>query len=88
MNLCLMEHSQQPLHPDIFPGIRNMESSIVSMTLNLFNASSTGVGNLTSGGTESIMLACYAYREMAREKRGIQSNWEMCVTVELFSLLL
>ena len=26
-----------PLHPDVFPGIRKMEAEIVSICLNLFN---------------------------------------------------
>lgn len=60
------------MHPDIFPGIRKMESEVVAMTLSMFNAPEKGVGNLTSGGTESLMLACLAYREMARETKGIE----------------
>eukprot|EP00735_Rhodelphis_limneticus_P008845 TRINITY_DN2322_c0_g1::TRINITY_DN2322_c0_g1_i1::g.20720::m.20720 TRINITY_DN2322_c0_g1::TRINITY_DN2322_c0_g1_i1::g.20720 ORF type:complete len:585 (+),score=145.22,sp/Q8CHN6/SGPL1_RAT/48.80/0.0,Pyridoxal_deC/PF00282.14/1.1e-22,Aminotran_5/PF00266.14/5.4e-11,DegT_DnrJ_EryC1/PF01041.12/3.4e-06,Aminotran_1_2/PF00155.16/4.3e-05,Beta_elim_lyase/PF01212.16/0.0018,Cys_Met_Meta_PP/PF01053.15/0.0049,SLA_LP_auto_ag/PF05889.8/0.011 TRINITY_DN2322_c0_g1_i1:49-1755(+) len=59
-----------PLHPSVFPGVRKMESEVVSMVLNLFNAGPDAAGNVTSGGTESILMACKAYREQGRE-RGI-----------------
>ncbi|KAJ9108577.1 hypothetical protein QFC19_002293 [Naganishia cerealis] len=59
-----------PLHPDIFPGIRKMEAEIVSMCLNLFN-NPHGAGTTTSGGTESILMACKTYRDWARATKGI-----------------
>ncbi|KAJ9108048.1 hypothetical protein QFC20_003617 [Naganishia adeliensis] len=59
-----------PLHPDVFPGIRKMEAEIVSMCLNLFN-NPHGAGTTTSGGTESILMACKAYRDWARATKGI-----------------
>ena len=61
-----------PLHPDTFPGIRKMEAQIVRMACNIFNGSSEACGTVTSGGTESIVLACKAYRDWAREVRGIE----------------
>lgn len=45
-----------PLHPDLFPSVRKMEAEVVSMTLKLFNAGPQGVGTVTSGGTESILM--------------------------------
>ncbi|WVQ93736.1 hypothetical protein IAU59_000813 [Kwoniella sp. CBS 9459] len=59
-----------PLHPDVFPGVRKMESEVVSMVLNVFNARN-GAGTTTSGGTESILMACKTYRDWAKEKKGI-----------------
>ena len=38
-----------PLHPDIFPGVRKMESEIISMCLSMYNAPSTGCGSVTYG---------------------------------------
>ena len=49
-----------PLHPDVFPGVRKMEAEIVAMTLSLFHAPPSAVGVMTSGGTESILMACYS----------------------------
>lgn len=59
------------LHPDAFPGVRQMESEVVSMVLDLFNAPSTGCGTTTSGGTESLLLTCLAARERAKDLKGI-----------------
>ncbi len=41
------------------------------MTLSLFNPTAECCGTTTSGGTESILLACLAYRDRARAVRGV-----------------
>jgi len=69
-----------PLHPDAFPGLRKMEAEIVSMACSIFNGSSNSCGCVTTGGTESIILACKAYRDLAREERGIEVT-EMLVPI-------
>ena len=64
------------------------------MCLSLFNADlGEGVtdpvgagGTTTSGGTESILMACKAYRDWARETKGITEP-EMFVLRSLSSLL-
>lgn len=49
-----------------------MEAEVISMVLNLFNADmSKAGGTTTSGGTESIVMACKAYRDYARAEKGI-----------------
>uniref|UniRef100_A0AAQ5ZIZ4 sphinganine-1-phosphate aldolase n=1 Tax=Amphiprion ocellaris TaxID=80972 RepID=A0AAQ5ZIZ4_AMPOC len=60
-----------PLHPDIFPGVRKMEAEVVRMTCALFHGGPNSCGTVTSGGTESILMACKAYRDMAHE-RGVK----------------
>ena len=42
-----------------------METEIVSMTAAMLNGSSSCVGFLTSGGTESNLMAVKAYRDRA-----------------------
>lgn len=59
-----------PLHPDVFPAVRKMEAEIVSMCLKLYN-NPTGAGTMTSGGTESIVMAVKTYRDWARAVKGI-----------------
>ncbi|KAF8692318.1 hypothetical protein AX14_002590 [Amanita brunnescens Koide BX004] len=59
-----------PLHPDIFPAVRKMEAEIVAMCLQLYN-NPNGAGIMTSGGTESIIMAIKTYRDWAREVKGI-----------------
>lgn len=60
-----------PIHPDVFPGVRKMEAEIVSMVLALFNAPSGAAGVTTSGGTESILMACLSARQKAYSERGV-----------------
>ena len=68
-------HSQSnPLHADVWPSATKFESEIVSMTAALLGAEQAASpisGTVTSGGTESILLAMKAYRDHAREVRGI-----------------
>ncbi|KAJ6787401.1 hypothetical protein PWT90_04801 [Aphanocladium album] len=60
-----------PIHPDVFPGVRKMEAEVVSMVLNMFHAPQGAAGASTSGGTESILLACLAARQKAYIERGV-----------------
>jgi len=62
-----------PLHPDIYPGVRKMEAEIVNMCANLMKSNSQEAGCFTSGGTESILLAMRAYKKLA-EKRNIKGS--------------
>uniref|UniRef100_A0AAR5PMB4 sphinganine-1-phosphate aldolase n=2 Tax=Dendroctonus ponderosae TaxID=77166 RepID=A0AAR5PMB4_DENPD len=61
-----------PLHPDLFPGVCKMEAEVVRMVCTLFHGDEQSCGTMTTGGTESIMMACKAYRDYAREARGIR----------------
>ena len=70
-----------PLHPDLFPSVRKMEAEVISMVLNMYNApEESGCGSVTSGGTESIIMAVKAYRDWGKEQRGITQP-EMIVPV-------
>ncbi len=66
-----------PLHSDLWPSIAKYEAEIVSMAANMLGAQrATGAqvcGAVSSGGTESIMLAMRSYRDWARETKGITS---------------
>ena len=57
-----------PLHPDVFPGVRKMDAEIVSMCLNMYHGFNGECGATTSGGTESILMAMKAYREIGYAK--------------------
>ncbi|KAK0240742.1 pyridoxal phosphate-dependent transferase [Armillaria nabsnona] len=59
-----------PIHPDVFPAVRKMEAEIVAMCLRLFNKPD-GAGTMTSGGTESIIMAIKTYRDWAKAVKGI-----------------
>ena len=70
-----------PIHPDVFPGVRKMEAEIVAMVLAMFNAPPGGAGVTTSGGTESILMACLSARQKAYAERGVTEP-EMYVLLE------
>ncbi|CAI5448099.1 unnamed protein product [Caenorhabditis angaria] len=55
-----------PLHPDVFPGARKMEAELIRMVLNLYNGPEDSSGSVTTGGTESIIMACFSYRNRAQ----------------------
>ncbi|HEY6780710.1 MAG TPA: aspartate aminotransferase family protein [Thermoleophilaceae bacterium] len=57
-------HSQSnPLHVDLWPSATKFEAEIVSMTRSMLNGPDEVVGTVSSGGTESIVLAMKAYRD-------------------------
>lgn len=63
-----------PLHPDLWPSITKFEAEVVSMTsamLHGTDADPPACGTVTSGGTESILLAMRTYRDHARATRGV-----------------
>lgn len=66
-----------PLHADLWPSASKFEAEIVSMTAHMLGAEAAGdgpgqiCGTVSSGGTESIMLAMKTYRDWARDRKGI-----------------
>jgi sphinganine-1-phosphate aldolase len=61
-----------PIHPDVFPGVRKMEAEVVAMVLSLFNAPPGSAGATSSGGTESILMACLSARQWGYAEKGIK----------------
>ena len=60
-----------PLHPDIFPEIKLMEIDIINICRCLYKGDNKCCGNITSGGTESILLACVTYRDYCKSIKNI-----------------
>lgn len=77
LNRVYAIHSQSnPLHADVWPSTTKFEAEIVSMTAGMLGADKTTdsiVGVVSSGGTESILLAMKTYRDWARETKGISA---------------
>jgi len=73
LNQVYALHSQSnPLHVDVWPSASKFEAEIVRMTASMLNGGKDVVGTVSSGGTESIMLAMKTYRDWARETKGIR----------------
>jgi len=51
-----------------YKAITKMEAEILRMGCNMYNGGADSCGVLTSGGTESILLAMLAYRESGLKK--------------------
>jgi tyrosine decarboxylase/aspartate 1-decarboxylase len=60
--------ASNPSH-DTELGVLQMESEVISMLAELWG-NSTGVGHITSCGTESNIIALYAARKLAKRKHG------------------
>ncbi|KAL7630932.1 UNVERIFIED_CONTAM: hypothetical protein RMT77_018782 [Armadillidium vulgare] len=62
-----------PLHVDVFPGIRKMECEVVAMVTKLFHGDENTIGCMTQGGSESLIMVMKAYRNWGRHVRGIEN---------------
>jgi len=88
LNQVYMLNSQSnPLHTDVWPSTTKFEAEVVAMTASMLNAQKADddpdsddevCGVVSSGGTESILLAMKTYRDWARDMKGI-SKPEMIV---------
>ena len=66
---------------DLCPSMFKMESEIISMTAKMLHGDAVSAlnpqdkvcGTLTSGGTESILMAMKVYRDWAKAEKGIQN---------------
>src|SRR6516165_5758476 len=70
------QSQSNPLHPDLWPSATKFEAEIVAMTADMLGAHHADpavpiAGTVSSGGTESILLAMKTYRDFARARRGI-----------------
>ena len=57
------------LNPMAFPSLKRFEAEVVAMTAHLLGGDEETVGNLTSGGTESLLMAVKTARDWARAHR-------------------
>ena len=72
-----MFFSENGLNPTAFPSLRELETQVVAMVASLLNGDGEVVGNMTSGGTESLLMAVKTAREWARAHRPEIQSPEM-----------
>jgi len=61
--------AENALNPMAFQSLKRMEAEVVQMTATMLHGPETAVGTMTSGGTESILMAVKAARDRARAKK-------------------
>lgn len=72
------QSQSNPLHTDLWPSAVKYEAEIVAMTGDMLHSEEAQkmgdevCGTVTSGGTESILLAMKTYRDYARVEKGIK----------------
>lgn len=71
------------LNPMAFPGLRKFENEVVAMTASMLGGGPGACGNMTSGGTESILMAVKTARDLARARRPGVIAPEMVVPVSI-----
>ncbi len=64
--------SANGLNPMAFKSLKRLETEVVRMTANLLNGGPDAAGVMTSGGTESCLLAVKTYRDMGRAEKRIR----------------
>lgn len=61
--------SENGLNPMAFPSLKKFEAEVVAMTATLLGGDAETAGNMTSGGTESLLMAVKTARDWARTER-------------------
>lgn len=61
--------AENGLNPTAFPSLRRFETEVIAMVAALLGSDGNVVGNMTTGGTESILLAVKTARDYFRARR-------------------
>ncbi|MBD3352744.1 MAG: aminotransferase class V-fold PLP-dependent enzyme [Candidatus Lokiarchaeota archaeon] len=64
--------STNAMNPMAFPTLKQCEGEVISMTADMLGGDDDVVGSMTSGGTESILMAVKTYRDRARKKKKVK----------------
>lgn len=72
--------SENALNPMAFPGLRQCETDVVGMAAAMFHHPDAA-GTMTTGGTESILMAVKTAREWARATKPEVTHPEMLVPI-------
>src|SRR6266542_6235550 len=77
----LLFFSENGLNPTAFPSLRKFETEIVAMAASLLNGDDNTVGTVTSGGTESLLMAVKTARDWARKNHPEIKQPEMILPI-------
>jgi len=73
--------AENGLNPAAFPSLRKFETEVVAMTASLLGGDENVAGTVTSGGTESLLMAVKTARDWARAHRPEIRTPEMVLPV-------
>jgi glutamate/tyrosine decarboxylase-like PLP-dependent enzyme len=73
--------SENALNPMAFPSLRRCEREVVAMSASLFHAPDGAAGSMTSGGSESLLMAVKTARDWARAERPGVREPEMLLPI-------
>jgi glutamate/tyrosine decarboxylase-like PLP-dependent enzyme len=65
--------SENALNVEAFPSLRKLQADVVGMVADLVHGGPEAAGFLTTGGTESLLMAVLAARERGRAERGVEA---------------
>ncbi len=68
LDVYKMFFAENALSPAAFPSLGHLEREVVSICANLLGGGDKAAGTMTSGGTESILLAVKAHRDRFRSR--------------------
>lgn len=71
--------SESYINPFAFKSLQRMELEVIGMARDMLHGDESVVGTMTSGGTESIFMAVYAYREWAKKHHSVKGTPEIVV---------
>lgn len=72
---------ENALNPTAFPSLRQFESEITAMAAHMLGGDEQVVGNMTSGGSESVMMTVKTARDWARKVRPEVTEPEMLLPI-------
>ncbi|MBU1398480.1 MAG: aspartate aminotransferase family protein, partial [Proteobacteria bacterium] len=73
--------SENGLSPLAFPSLKTFENGVIAMTAGMLGGDEKTSGTMTTGGTESILMAMKAYRQWARVNRPSVKEPEILLPV-------
>ena len=76
-----MFFAENGLNPTAFPSLRKFETEVVAMTASLLGGDVNTCGNITTGGTESLLMAVKTARDWARVHRPAIHAPEMVLPI-------
>ncbi|MDP2778078.1 MAG: aspartate aminotransferase family protein, partial [Anaerolineales bacterium] len=77
----LLFFSENGLNPSAFPSLRKFETEITTMIASLLGGDDNTAGTVTSGGTESLLMAVKTARDWARKNRPEIKQPEMILPI-------